>query len=685
MKNSSPEDLPRISLLDSLFSLSDLKKIPIDQLDLLAEECRKKIIEVLSKNGGHLSSNLGIVDLTIALHYVFSSPKDKLIFDTSHQTYTHKLLTGRKDRFSTLRKHKGINGFSDPSESPHDFFYSGHAGTSLSLALGLAKLRDLRNINLLEQETFSQEDFLKKANDTQNSSNKNNEIDQNPKDHLIPILGDASFNCGLTLEALNHIPKNLPSFIVILNDNKLAISQNTGHIKNILSRFLNNPTSNKVYQDIQNLLYKIPNYGPSLAKQGQRLTESLKNLVSPAPFFEQFGLSYVGPIDGHDIQKLIETFSAVKNAQSPVIIHVLTTKGKGWKAVSENPIPYHGVKPFDIIEEKISPSPQEVTFPKIFGKTLVEIAKKDPSLVVLTPAMLEGSSLTSFMQEFPDRCFDVGIAEGHGVTFCGALAYKNQLKVVCSVYSTFLLRALDNVFHDVCLQEINVVFAIDRAGINGPDGSTHHGIYDISFLYTMPNMVIAQPRNGQLLKELLHSSFSWKRPVAIRYPNASTTEPLPTLRPRFMGKAEILVKGKELLIIPLGTMVLVASQVKDLLKEHDLYPTIVDPIFLKPLDSDLFYELLSSHKYIVTIEEHSLNFGLGTIMNNFILQNHLENLQVINFGIPDTFVKHGDNASLFKDLGLDAESITKKILRQFDFVKTSHPIEENYDHRPLSQ
>lgn len=624
------------NILSNLQDPSDLKKLSLGELNILAEEIREKIIDTLATTGGHLSSNLGIVELTIAMHYVFSAPCDKFIFDVSHQTYPHKLLTGRQDRFNKIRQFKGLCGFSNPKESPYDHFYAGHAGTALSLALGVAKNRDLRNA----------EEFV------------------------LPIIGDASLTCGLTLEALNNIPENLKNFIVILNDNNMSISKNVGAITNILSRFINNPTSNKIYSEVENILSKIPNVGSFLAKQGQKVTESLKNLVSTAPFFEQFGLSYIGPIDGHNIAELIKVLEALRHSPRPVLLHVLTTKGKGMETATNNPISYHGVKPFDKVTGKFhqtaSPS---LTFPQIFGRHILSMAEKDSSIVAITPAMTAGSCLDSFIDKYPGRCIDVGIAEGHSVCFGGGVAYGKNLKVVCSIYATFLQRALDNLFHDVCLQELPVVFAIDRAGISGPDGSTHHGIYDISFLSAMPNMVICQPRNGHVLKELLSSAFHWQRPVAIRYPNLATTELNEQIAQREMGCSEVLREGKQIAIIALGHMCDSALLLADKLQEKGLKPTVIDPVFVKPLDSDLFYRIFSSHSHIVTIEEHSLATGLGSIINNFIIRNGFGYLTVANFGIPDMFLEHGSNKDLLEEIGLTPELMLKQLIETFNFDK----------------
>lgn len=612
-------------------SLSEIKKLSIEELENLSCYIRQTIIDTLSLNGGHLSSNLGIVELTIALHAVFDSPKDRFIFDVSHQSYPHKLLTGRKELFHTIRQHHGLCGFTHPKESPHDHFFAGHAGTALSLGLGVAKARDVKKENF----------------------------------HVLPIIGDASLTCGLTLEALNNIPKDLSKFLVILNDNNMSISKNVGAITNILSRFLSNPTANKIYHEIEQLLSKIPNVGASLAKQGQRCTESLKNLVSTAPFFEQFGLSYVGPIDGHDITQLIDVLTALKHDPKPTLLHVLTTKGKGMETAINNPTGYHGCKPFDKITGVFHPTSNKPTFPQIFGKQLLKMAKSDPSIVTITPAMTAGSCLDPLFEEFPKRCIDVGIAEGHAVTYAGAVAKNKNLKVVCSIYATFLQRAFDNLFHDVCLQESPVVFAVDRGGISGPDGSTHHGIYDISFLQSMPNMVICQPRNGHILKELLESSFSWKKPVAIRYPNMTTEENTSLLQTRKLGVGEILLEGEDVAIFSLGHMNSTAFEARILLEKEGIYPTIIDPIFVKPLDQELLQKIVSSHKYIVTLEEHSLQGGLGSAINQWLIKHNIHHVQVLNLGIPDLFLDHGSYAEIVKDAGLSAPQVSAAILQAF--------------------
>ena len=478
-------------LLDSIAGPGDIKDFDDATLKALCDEARQRIIDVLSVNGGHLASNLGAVELTVAMHKVFDSPVDKFLWDTSHQSYTHKLLTGRHSSFESLRRYHGITGFGNPMESDHDHLYAGHAGTALSSALGLAEGRDQR-------------------------------IEEG---HIVPVIGDGSLTCGLILEALNNIPEDLKKFVVILNDNNMAISENVGAITNILSRLLNNPKMDKFYHDVDTFLNKIPSLGRILSEKGKKVRESLQNIVSPSLFFEQYNMSYLGPFDGHDVNKLVEVLEEVKNSEWPVLVHVITKKGLGMDEAIKNPTAYHGAKPFYPDTGKFLPdaSPKP-TFPKIFGQQLLSMAERDDGIIAVTPAMLSGSCLEGIMEKFPERCYDVGIAEGHAVTFSGALAHGKKLKVVAAIYSTFLQRAFDNVFHDVCLQESPVIFGVDRAGFAAADGTTHHGIYDIAFLNAIPGMVIAQPRDGVVLRDIMSSAFSWQRPTAIRYPNTVTND-----------------------------------------------------------------------------------------------------------------------------------------------------------------
>lgn len=620
-------------LLNGIDSPADIKSLTQPQLIQLAQEIRARIIEVMAVTGGHLASNLGVVELSIALHQAFNTPCDKLIWDTSHQCYTHKILTGRRARFHQVRQYKGIAGFSHPKESEYDHFFAGHAGNALSLALGVAKNRDLAGRD----------------------------------EYIVPILGDADLTCGLTHEALNNIHRDIQKFIVILNDNNMSISKPVGRVSQILSRLLSNPTSQKLHQELDAFVNRIPSVGSYLSRSGHKLTESLKHFVSPAAFFEQYGLSYIGPIDGHDIGQLLSTFEGIKDSKWPVLVHVLTNKGHGMAEAMKDPTCYHGVRPFDPQTGQLLPAKSnQPTFPKVFGAHVLRMAENDPSLVTVTPAMAAGSCLEAFMKKFPDRCLDVGIAEGHCVTFCGGIAFGGKMKVIASVYSTFLQRAFDNVFHDVCLQELPVVFAIDRAGLAGGDGSNANGVYDIGFLNAMPNMVICQPRDGHLLKELMESAFSWGRPTAIRYPNLATDESTAPLKKREMGKGEILAGGQRLLIIGLGHHCLTALRVRELLlQDTGLQATVLDPVFVKPLDTDLLCHLLLTHDLVVTIEEHALTCGLGAIVNHYLMTNGYSQIQVQNFGIPETFVEQGSHGELMQELGMSAPQIAAAVTQRF--------------------
>lgn len=624
--------------LSQISGPQDLKQLDLDDLPILAQEIRNRIIEVMSVNGGHLASNLGVVELTLALHTVFSSPIDRFIFDVSHQCYPHKLLTGRQhEGFSRIRKNKGLSGFCHPEESPHDLFFAGHAATALSLALGIAKTRDLN------QENY----------------------------HVLPIIGDATLTCGLALEALNNIDRNLKQMIVILNDNEMSISKNVGSITGILSRLINNPTTSKWAFELEKMIAKIPKCGHSLAQQGHKISHSVKNLVSPAPFFEQYGLAYIGPTDGHDLKKLIALFHAVKNLKMPVILHIVTKKGYGLEKAEADPITFHGVKPFNPqtceFYPAITPAP---TFPKIFGKWLKSKGEKDKKLIVITPATAVGSQLEPFMEAFPDRSFDVGIAESHAAVFAGGLAKGADLNIVLSIYSTFLQRALDHLYHDIVLQKSSLLLAIDRAGLAPQDGATHHGIFDISFLRTLPEIVIAQPRDGNVFVELLEEAFSYKKPIALRYPNQTTIfSDTQVRKKRALGKGEVLAEGKELLIIALGTLCSLALELRENLKKEGIVATVMDPIFVVPIDTELLSELLFTHNKILTLEEHSLHGGLGDEINHYLL-NHGYNVEVNNVGVPRKILHHDSHENLLDQCGLSIEKLSLQVLHHFSWSHT---------------
>ncbi len=615
-------------------NLVELKKLSIEDLPAVARDIRARILSVLSKNGGHLASNLGSVELTLALHYVFSSPQDRLIFDVGHQCYTHKLLTGRDtEAFTKIRKSGGWSGFTHPKESPHDTFFAGHAGTALSLGLGLAHSRS-----------------------TDSSS------------HILPILGDAALTCGLTLEALNNIPLSLHRFLVILNDNAMSISKNVGGITTILSRLLSRPSSYRFSRQIDHYLSRIPLYGDTLVRNKKKWSEACKTLFSVAPFFEHFGLHYSGPIDGHDFNQLIPFLQSLQDQSMPILAHIHTQKGRGLSEAEADPIAFHGVRPFCFDDCQYQPIPStDWTFPKIFGDFLLEYGAAHPELRVVTPAMSLGSCLDPFFRRHPQQSFDVGIAEGHAVTFAAGLAKDRSLSVVCSIYCTFLSRAADSILHDVCLQEIPVVFALDRAGFAPADGATHHGIYDLSYLTAFPRMAVCQPRDGQMLVDLLFSAFEWKQPVAIRYPNTIAERPSSPPQFRPLGKGEIVSPGTDLVIFALGTLVSVAKKVRESLLNKGIEAMIVDPIFVKPLDGELISHLLLSHSKLVVVEEHSLQGGLGQTISQFLHQQGFDSTQLCCIGVPDRFFDHGSHPELYQHVGLDAQQITNKILLEFSW------------------
>jgi len=617
-------------MLDQIGGPEDLKSLSQEQLVDLCGEIRRRMVNVLAKKGGHLSSNLGAVELTVALHKVFRAPHDRFIWDTSHQTYPHKLLTGRNSRFETIREFNGLCGFSCPPESPYDHFYAGHAGTALSLALGVAHSLELQQPSDLDRA------------------------------HVVPILGDAALTCGLTLEALNNLRPDLGRLVVILNDNAMAISRNVGAAARILSRLFNSPRCNGAFKRVERAFGRVPRYGTTLLRRSRRLHQSLKQLISPAPFFEQYGLTYVGPIDGHDLPKLLEVFSALRDLDYPVVVHVQTVKGYGLDAAMRAGAPYHGVRPFDPVTGEMLPQKGVPTFPKVFGDQIVKMAQSDPNLVAVTPAMSFGSCLDPMLEQFPNRCFDVGIAEGHALTFSGGLAQGGKVKVVTSIYATFLQRAIDNLFHDVCLQEIPLMIAVDRAGLSGPDGYTHHGVYDIGMLTAIPNLTVCQPRNGQVLRELMQSEFAFKGPLAIRYPNQPTSDG-PPQRQRSVGQGEVLAHGTDLLLVGLGHQCETALAVRQLLELDGICATVLDPVFIKPLDGELLAKLLLTHRVVVTIEEHVASSGLGGALSHFLMTQGYGQTQLLCFGLPDRFIPQGSHKELLRHLGLTAESIATKL------------------------
>jgi len=638
-------------LIRHIKSPLDLKSLKPEELDALAEELRTLIIERVSINGGHLSSNLGVVELTIALHYVFNSPVDKIIWDVGHQSYSHKVLTGRYKDFATIRKYKGLSGFPRMTESPHDAFGTGHSSTSISAALGIAEARDRKG------ERFK----------------------------VIAVIGDGALTSGLAFEGLNqagHLKKDL---IVVLNDNEMSISPNVGALSNYLSRVLTGVFYQRFKRETRALLEGIPRIGGSVAKIAQRAEGSLKGFFLPGGLFEDLGFNYLGPIDGHDIPLLVETLSRIRNTREPVLIHVVTKKGKGYKFSEDDPCIYHGIGPFEVdtgvmqAEKASAGSVQSndgcMAFCDIFGNALVEIAETDKDVVAVSAAMKEGTGLAVFAEKFPGRFYDVGIAEPHAVTFAAGLASQG-LKPVVAIYSTFLQRAYDEIIHDVCLQDLPVVFAIDRAGIVGEDGPTHQGLFDISFLRHIPNLIVMAPKDSYEMKEMLKLSLAHRGPAALRYPRGKVS-PYAGFGVGHtvleMGKSEIVLEGKDLAFIAVGNAVYPALQAAAMLKKDDIDACVVNARFIKPLDEEGIRALCGMTKRIITVEENVLAGGFGSAVLEYLSRAGLQDVEVHRIGIDDEFMEHGSPAQLRKQYGLDEDGIYRAALA---FLKISgHPVE----------
>ncbi|MFZ6016528.1 MAG: 1-deoxy-D-xylulose-5-phosphate synthase [Nitrospirota bacterium] len=637
--------------INSIKSPQDLKKLSISELKKLAQELRETIIERVSINGGHLASNLGVVELTIALHYVFNSPVDKIIWDVGHQSYSHKLLTGRYERFSTLRKYKGISGFPKRDESEHDAFGTGHSSTSISAALGMIEARD----------------YLK----AQSSKLKAQDLDFK----IIAVIGDGAMTAGLAFEGLNnagHLKKDL---IVILNDNEMSISPNVGALSAYLNRILTGEFYQKFRKETKSFLEGIPKLGGLAAKIAQKTEEMLKGLFLPGIIFEELGFNYVGPIDGHNIELLIETLKRIKTSSSPTLIHVITKKGKGYEFSEKNPSAFHGIGPFKL--ETGSPiSGGRPTYSEVFGDTLIELAAKDEKIVAISAAMKEGTGLEHFAERYPDRFYDVGIAEPHAVTFAAGLATQG-LKPVVAIYSTFLQRAYDEIVHDICLQNLHVVFAIDRAGIVGEDGPTHSGLFDLSYLRHIPNIVVMAPKDDVELRAMFELALRHDGPVAIRYPrgkvsskfqvpsskltenNNSKDSSLVTRHSSLLeiGKAEILREGDDIALIAIGNTVFPALSAAERLEKKGVSAMVINARFIKPLDHNLISSVASRIPRIITIEENAIEGGFGSALLEFLNEMEVRHLRVRRLGIPDKFIEQGQQSELREKYGLDEEGI----------------------------
>lgn len=617
------------NILETINSPADVKALSLDELKQLAEEIRQLLISVISKTGGHLAPNLGVVELTLALHRVFTTPKDKIVFDVGHQSYIHKIITGRREQFSTLRQYGGLSGFPKRSESEHDAFGTGHSSTSISAALGMAVARDLQGENY----------------------------------NVIAVIGDGSMTGGMAFEALNNAGTLHKKMIVVLNDNEMSISKNVGAMSEYLYQLRTGETYNKIKHDIEGWL-KNMEFGTDVLKAIRRLKGSVKYLMVPTSIFEELGFTYLGPVDGHDLQGLTEVLQAAKKIDGPVLVHVLTKKGKGYKPAEESPNKFHGTGPFEIATGKKIANPNApITYTEVFGRTLTELANTDKDIIGITAAMPDGTGMSTFAKAHPERCFDVGIAEQHAVTSAAGAAAVG-LKPVAAIYSTFLQRAYDSVLHDICMQKLHVTLCLDRAGLVGDDGYTHHGVFDYAYLRSMPEMTIMAPKDENELRHMLKTAVDFDGPVSVRYPRGSgvgvsITEPMHSLP---IGKAEVLREGKDVCLWAIGSMVQSALQAADKLAEQGISAGVVNMRFAKPLDEELLLEHAAQYGKIVTLEEGVLQGGVGSaVLETLNAAKMLQKCQVLTLGIPDEFVLHGDKKLLFKDLGLDVETIADKI------------------------
>lgn len=615
------------NILSNYKGLNDLKTMSYEELNILAKEIRELIIDVVSKNGGHLASNLGVVELTIALHKVFNSDYDKIIWDVGHQSYVHKILTGRKDVFHTIRKYKGISGFPKRKESPHDIFEVGHSSTSISAGLGYALSRDIK------KEGYN----------------------------IVSVIGDGAMTAGMAFEALNHAGDSGTNLIVVLNDNEMSISQNVGGLSKYLNRIRTAPTYFKLKEDVEAILTSIPGIGKQVFKTAERAKDSVKYFFVPGMFFEDLGFKYLGPIDGHNISDIVRELERAKKVRGPVLVHVLTKKGKGYKPAEENPDKFHGTPPFEISTGKPLDIQNQPSYSDVLGDTLINLAEKDSRIVAITAAMPEGTGLSKYKEKFSNRFFDVGIAEQHGVTLAAGLA-SNGLKPYFVVYSSFLQRGYDQVLHDVCIQKLPVVFAIDRAGVVGSDGETHHGVFDLSYLSHMPNMVIMAPKDRTEFIEMLEFSKDFNGPLAIRYPRGNCYDIIEG-KPRTkieLGKAEIIAKGKDLALLAIGKMVEIAYEVSKVLSNEGKSVTLVNARFVKPLDEELIKDIAKTHSFIVTLEDNVKIGGYGSLVNDLLIENGYKG-QVLNIALPDIFIEHGSIEELFKQYNMDAQGVLDKI------------------------
>ena len=613
-------------LLEKIKQPNDIKQISMEQLPKLAEEIRQFLLEHLSKTGGHLASNLGAVELTMALHYVFQLPEDKIIWDVGHQSYTHKILTGRKDGFDQLRMLGGMSGFPKRSESPCDAFDTGHSSTSISAGVGYVCARDLQK-----------QDY-----------------------HVISVIGDGALTGGMAYEALNNASSLKKNFIIILNDNEMSISENVGGISSYLSNMRTAESYHGLKTGVKNGLNKIPGIGPAAVKRIHKTKDSIKRLVIPGMFFEDMGLTYLGPVNGHDCSRMIQVFQEAKKVQGPVLIHVKTEKGRGYEPAMRHPARFHGTSAFDLEHGLPLSSSGKANYTDIFSTVMRKFGDREEKVVAVTAAMPDGTGLKRFRNMFPERFFDVGIAEEHAVTFAAGLALGGMIPVV-AVYSSFLQRAVDQIIEDVCLQNLHVIFAVDRAGLVGSDGETHQGCFDLTYLSMIPNMTVMAPKNKWELSDMMKFAVQYQGPIAIRYPRGEAYYGLEEYRePICKGRSEVLFEGKDIALLAVGSMVKTGVQVRKMLMEDGENPTLVNARFVKPLDEKLLSQLTEQHKLFVTMEENVAAGGFGSQVADYMRRMHPE-VRVLTIALPDSFIEHGNPEKLKEKAGIDGVSVYRKI------------------------
>ncbi len=617
-------------LLEQIREPLDIRGMNAEELKELAEEIRQFLIEKISVTGGHLASNLGVVELTIALYLAFDLPQDKVIWDVGHQSYTHKILSGRREMFDELRQYGGMSGFPKRKESPYDAFDTGHSSTSISAGLGIAQGRDLLG-----------EDYA-----------------------VVSVIGDGALTGGMAYEALNNAARMKKNFIIILNDNNMSISENVGGMSRYLNGIRSGAGYNRLKKDVTATLLRIPVFGESLVDKISRTKNSIKQLVIPGMLFENMGITYLGPVDGHDVRGMTKLFREARRLDHAVLVHVNTKKGKGYAPAEKNPSRFHGVEPFDPATGKPRKKKIYPGYTDVFSKKLCQLAKENPRLVAITAAMPDGTGLKSFSRQYPERFFDVGIAEPHAVTSAAGMAAAG-LKPVVAVYSSFLQRGYDQILHDVCIQNLPVVFALDRAGLVGSDGETHQGIFDLSYLTSIPNMTVLAPKNlWELRQELDFAVNHFDGPVAIRYPRGQAYRGLREFDvPVEYGKGEMLFRGQEIALLAVGSMVSTAEHVRDKLKEEGICCTLANGRFIKPVDSELVKELANTHKLIVTMEENVLQGGFG-LQVTAMIHEYAPQVKVLNIALPDAYVEHGNVSLLRESLGIDSDSVIQK-MREF--------------------